>query len=170
MQNGKQILNNFGFLETKTTVTPFLKCGNWVRDLRILAKIAQLVDGKASKHFNGDFIFSHLFSRWDSTAWPLITSPVFPSITPAWTDPHLPLAVLGEWASHWTSLGFPGGSDSKEPACHAEDVGSIPGSGRSPAEENGYPPEYCCLENSMDREAWWAIVHGVAKSQTWMSD
>jgi len=42
--------------------------------------------------------------------------------------------------------------------------GSVPGSGRSPAEGNGYPLQYSCLENPMDRRAWWAAVHGVAKS------
>ena len=61
---------------------------------------------------------------------------------------------------------FCGGSDSKEFACSAEDPGSIPGSGRSPAEGNGNPLQYSCLENSMDRGAWWATVHGVAKSWT----
>ena len=64
------------------------------------------------------------------------------------------------------SLGFPGGSDSKESACNAGDPGSIPGSGRSPREGNGYPLLYSCLENSKDRGAWWAVVHGVAKSDT----
>ena len=44
------------------------------------------------------------------------------------------------------------------------DVGSIPGSGRPPGEGNGNPLQYSCLENPMDREAWWATVHGVAKS------
>ena len=44
--------------------------------------------------------------------------------------------------------------------------GSIPGSGRSPGEENGYPPQYSCLENSMDRGAWQVVVHGVANSWT----
>ena len=53
----------------------------------------------------------------------------------------------------WT-LGFPGGSDSKESTCNAGDWGSMPGSGRSPREENGYPLQNSCLENSMDREAW----------------
>ena len=61
-----------------------------------------------------------------------------------------------------TSLGFPGGSDSKESACCAGDPGSIPGSGITPGEEaNGYPLQYCCLENFMDRGGWWATVHGV---------
>ena len=58
-----------------------------------------------------------------------------------------------------------GGSDSKESASKAEDQGSIPGSGRSPGKWNAYPLQYSCLENSIDREAWWATVHGIAKSQ-----
>ena len=62
--------------------------------------------------------------------------------------------------------GFPGGSHGKDFACSAEDPGSILGSGRSPGEENGYPLQYSCLKNPMERGAWWAIVHGVAKSWT----
>ena len=62
--------------------------------------------------------------------------------------------------------GFPGGSDSKESACNAGDLGLILGSGRFPGEGNGYPRQYSCLENSMDREAWQATVHGIAKSWT----
>jgi len=63
-------------------------------------------------------------------------------------------------------LGFPGGSDGKIPAYNVGDLGSIPGLGRSPGEQNGYPFQYSCLENPMVREAWLAIVHGIAKSQT----
>ena len=59
--------------------------------------------------------------------------------------------------------GLPGGSES---ACNAEDTGLIPGQGRSPGKGNGYPLQYSSLENSMDRGAWWATVHGVTKSQT----
>ena len=66
--------------------------------------------------------------------------------------------------------GFPGGSDGKESACDAGDPGSIPGLGGSPGEGNGYTIQYSCLENSMDRGAWWATIHGVAKSQTWLSN
>ena len=62
-------------------------------------------------------------------------------------------------------LGFPCGSASKESACNAGDLGSIPGLGRSPGEGNGYLLQYSGLENSMD-----CIVHGVAKSQTRLSD
>ena len=60
-------------------------------------------------------------------------------------------------------------SSGKESACNAGDtgdVGLIPGSGRSPGEGNGYPLWFSCLENSMDRGAWWAIVHGITKSWT----
>ena len=55
-------------------------------------------------------------------------------------------------------------------ACNAGDLGSIPGSGRSPGEGNGNPLQYSCLENPMDGGAWWATVHGVAKSRTRLSD
>ena len=58
----------------------------------------------------------------------------------------------------------------KESAYNAGDPGSIPGSGRSPGEGNGNPLLYSCLENPMDRGAWWATVHGVTKSQTQLSD
>ena len=66
--------------------------------------------------------------------------------------------------------GFPGGSYGKESACNAGNAGLIPGSGRSRGDGNGYPPQYSCLENSIDRGDWWAIVHGVTKSRTQLTD
>ena len=54
----------------------------------------------------------------------------------------------------------------KESACNAGDMRSIPGSERSPGEGNGNPLQYSCLENPMDRRAWWATVHGVIQSDT----
>ena len=69
-----------------------------------------------------------------------------------------------------TIWGFPGGSDGKESVCSAGDLGSIPGLGRSLEEGNGYPLQYSCLDNPMDRGAWWATVHGVARSWTRLSD
>ena len=60
-------------------------------------------------------------------------------------------------------LGFPGGSDGKEPACNVGDLGLILGSGRSPGGGHGNPLQYSWLENSIDRGAWQAIVHEVAK-------
>ena len=60
-------------------------------------------------------------------------------------------------------LGFPGASDGIESACNVGDPGSIPGWGRSPWEENDNPFDYSCLENFMDRWAWQAMVHGIAR-------
>ena len=73
-----------------------------------------------------------------------------------WRRDRLPTPVF---------LGFPDGSDGKEPACNLGDLGLIPGLGRSPGEGKGYPLQYFGLENSMDY-----IVHGVTKSQTWLSN
>ena len=67
-------------------------------------------------------------------------------------------------------MGFAGGSEVKASASNAEDLGSIPGSGRSPGEGNGNPLQDSCLENPMDGGAWWVTVHGVAKSQTRLSN
>ena len=71
-------------------------------------------------------------------------------------------------STYW--LGFPGGSAIKNPPANAgsTDQGSIPESGRFPGGGHGNPVQYSCLENSMDRGAWWAIVHRVTKSQTWL--
>ena len=68
------------------------------------------------------------------------------------------------------TIGLPWCSDRKESACSAGDLGTIPGLGRSPGEGNGYPLQYSCQENSVDRGAWWATVHGVTKSRTQLSD
>ena len=67
-------------------------------------------------------------------------------------------------------IGLPCSSNDKEAACNAGDLGSIPGSERSSGERNGSPLQYSCLENPIDREAWRATVHGVAKSWTGLSD
>ena len=63
-------------------------------------------------------------------------------------------------------MSFSGGSDGKESSCNAGEMSLIPGFGKSPGEMNGYPLQYSCLENAMDRGAWWAKVLGVTKSQT----
>ena len=62
--------------------------------------------------------------------------------------------------------GFPGGSAAKNPPANAGDAGSIPGLGRSPAEGNGNPLQYSSLGGPIAGGAWWAVVHGVAESQT----
>ena len=66
-------------------------------------------------------------------------------------------------------IGLPWWLNGKESTYNAGDAGLIPGSGRSPGEGNGNSLQYSCLENPMDRGAWWATVHGVAKSQTQLS-
>ena len=76
-----------------------------------------------------------------------------------WRFSHFTLLVM------YNSI-FPGGSHGKESACNAGDLGLISGLGRSPGEGNGYPLQYSCLENPIDRGAWWTTVHGVARSQT----
>ena len=67
-------------------------------------------------------------------------------------------------------MSFPGGSDGKESACNAGDLGSIPGLRRSPGGGHGNPLQYSCLENPMDRGAWQATVHGVTKGWTRLSN
>ena len=67
-------------------------------------------------------------------------------------------------------LTFSDGSDGKESACKAGDLDSISGLGRSPGEGNGYPLQYFGLENSMGTGAWQAVVHGIAKRRTQLSD
>ena len=80
------------------------------------------------------------------------------------------IAFLWDWNENWPFPGFPCSSVGKESACSAGDPGLIPGLGRSPGEGNGYPLQYPCLENLMDRGAWWAAVHGVTKSRAWLSN
>ena len=68
------------------------------------------------------------------------------------------------------TYGAPLGSDGKESVCNAGDSGSIRGSGTLPGEGNGYPLQYSCLEDSMEKGARWAIIHGVTESQTRLSE
>ena len=67
-------------------------------------------------------------------------------------------------------FGFLGDPDGKEFACNTGDLGSILGLGKSPGEGNDNPLQYPCLKNLMDRGAWWAAFHGVAKSRARLSD
>ena len=87
-----------------------------------------------------------------------------------------PWPLFCSWLFLWHSpflsqvKGYPGASDYKESACSAEDPSSIPGSGRSPGEGTSNPLQYSYLENPMDRRAWRATVHGVAKSWTQLNN
>ena len=86
-------------------------------------------------------------------------------------EPKCPLVC--QWTKqiwHSQSMEIPCGSDSEESARNAGDLGSVPGLGRSPGEGNGYPLQYSCLENPMDRGVWWVTIHGISESQTQLSD
>ena len=104
---------------------------------------------------------------WKDACTLMFTAVLF-TITKTREQPKWPTAE--EWIKKFPNTGFPDGSDCKESACNAGHLGLIPELGRSPREGNGDPLQYSCLENSMDRGAWQATVHGVAKSQTWLSN
>ena len=90
-------------------------------------------------------------------------------MSPALTGRFFTTSATWEAPIYFLSLAqgdFPGGSEVKVSACNAGNLGSIPGSGRSPGEANGNPLQYSCLENPTDRGAQQATVHGVAKSNT----
>ena len=84
------------------------------------------------------------------------TQPAVPGKT-CWRRDSLPSLAF---------LGFPGGSAGKESACNVGDLGSVPGLGRSPGEENGNSLQYSCIENSVHSGAWQASVHAISKSWT----
>ena len=77
-----------------------------------------------------------------------------------------PSSIPGSGKSSEEGLGYPDGLDGKESTCKVGYLGSIPGLGRSAAGRNGNPLQYSCLDNPVDRGAWRAMVHGVAKSRT----
>ena len=115
--------------------------------------------------------FMHIANVWYITVRTVLWSECLCSPkthTEVLTPPPPPPKVMVSGLNHlW--MGFPGGSEVKASAHNAGDLGLIPGSGRSPGEGNGNPLQYSCLENPMDRGAWWAAVHGVAKSRTRLS-
>ena len=96
-----------------------------------------------------------------------------PTSLPASSHVHVPVLLSPRplvFHSPSCCKGFPGGSAGKASTCNAGDLGSIPGSGRSPGEGNGNTLQYSCLEKPMDGGACWATVHGVAKSWTQLRD
>ena len=88
-------------------------------------------------------------------------------LLPVDTGEHIDKLYSTKVKSSW---GFPGGSVVKNLPANAGDVGSTPGSGRSPGGGHGNPPQYSCLRNPMDRGAWRAAVPGVAENQTRLSE
>ena len=80
-------------------------------------------------------------------------------------DSHFTTAEGPRKESLHAPQGLPGGSDGRESACHAGDLNSIPGLGRSPRRGHGNPLQYSCLKSPMDRGAWQPTVHGAVKNQ-----
>ena len=95
-----------------------------------------------------------------------------PLLSATWQQHQQQQLILGcrSWTRVYISEGFPGGLAGKESAYNAGDLGSIPGSGRSPGGGNGTTLQYSCLENPMDRGVWRATVHGATKGRTWLSN
>ena len=112
------------------------------------------------------FSFVKLFQAFSKLAAPLcISTAVNEHSYCSLSSPEFgAVSILDFHHSNRCVVGFPAGSDSKESACNSGDLYLIPGLGRSHEEGNGNPLQYSCLENSIDREAWWTIVHGVAES------
>ena len=92
------------------------------------------------------------------------------SIVTSASESFLPMNIQGLFLWGLTYIYLPGGSVVKNPPTNAGDTGSTSASGRGPGEGNSYPPQDCCLENSMDRGTWQATVHGVTKNQAWLSN
>ena len=100
-----------------------------------------------------------------------IPSQTLPYLPPALLRTHLSLQSKYLLSPKRYTWGFPGGTSGKELTCQCRshrDTGSVLGLGRSPGTGRGTPLQYSCLENPMDRGAWWATVLGVAKNQTWL--
>ena len=110
--------------------------------------------GTAQKSSPG-YLVNSRFSIWGSCLYCLNTATGSAPLLPR-EEAH---SLGGFYWCLFSYHGFP----CKESACNVGDVGSIPALGRSPGEGNGNPSQYSCLENPMDRGAWWATVHGVVK-------
>ena len=117
--------------------------------------------------------------HWGSWVLPVATRREHGTDSPSELPEEASLPEPWFWTSglqNWKRInfwGFPGGSVVKNPSANAgdtEDSGLIPGSGSPPGVGNGNLLQYCCLENPMDRGAWWATVRGVAKNWIWLSD
>ena len=113
-------------------------------------------------------LLSSCVAQWFQVPFPAHCLEVITSVTAPSSPPLLFLPLCASLEGN--TRGFPGGSDCKESACNEGDLGFTPEWGRSPGEGNGNPLQYSCLENSMDRGAWWATGYGVAKSQIRLSD
>ena len=108
--------------------------------------------------------------KFQPKPWSLVCNVSKPLLSLCFRSLNLQNVAWAPWPLWCLPISFPGGPDSKEIAHNAGDLGSSPGSGSCPGERNSRPLQYSCLENSMDRGAWQATVHGVAKSRTQLSN
>ena len=133
----------------------------WVTQIRILKKL----------HRKGTYLTLSIFASLQSCKYRLHESPGFPKQLVKYPQIVIFNLIFSSkeyafqiaYALGINSGNFPNSSVGKESSCNAGDLGSIPGSGRSSAEGNGNPLQYSCLENPMDRGAWQAAVHEVAR-------
>ena len=100
----------------------------------------------------------------------LVTKEVTDKCWDYWVSSSGSITAVPALSKVEVKLGFSSGSSGKESACNAGDLGSIPRLGRNPREGNGNPLQYSWLENSMDRGAWQAVVHGIVKNRTQLCD
>ena len=129
------------------------------------------LDDSQSLHVQSEVLIQGLFVG-SNTTWDIATcfhrTDTLPEFFIVIFSPDISASCLILSGSFFPQLelsfvGFCGGSDGKESACSSGDPGSILGWRRSPGEGNGYPLQCSCLGNLMNRGAWWAIVHGVAR-------
>ena len=159
-------------------IQPYWQCGKHLAELRSLPLAVKHTETQATAMYTStgtSMKNTHAPGYSLSHQWEPCQELFIP--VGHWIHFVFPFVLLMRWTAKEISTevriapqGLHGGSDSTKSAHSAGVQGLIPESGRYPGEGNGYPLQYSCLENPMHRRAWWATVHGVAKSQTGLSD
>ena len=160
------------FLPQWEVIKGFKAWANMIQFVFHFEKVSPVVVYSTNKYYYFCFFLAVLFGMRDlnsltrdQTCTPCTGSAEFNH----WTTRKSPQIIIVHLlhSSHCSGFkGFPGGSAVKNPPANMGDMGLIPESGRSNGAGNGSPPQYSCMENPMDRGAWWATVHGVAKYRT----
>ena len=163
------ILRDFEAEENKTChcfhFFPF--CLSWSATLNIMILVLWMLSFKAAFLLSSFTFIKRLLSSSSLSAISVLSSASLRLLIflPAILTPACDSSSLAFHVMYYSAyLDFPGGSQGKESTCSGGDLGLILKLGRSPGGEHGNPLHYSCLENPMDKGAWWAIVHGIAKS------